>query len=282
MSAMELLENIEKFALAHGVELDDEATHGAPISDVIAAKYALYAMLSANAYHKEDRKEQKEKHVRFPVEKLGWSLVGVNGEPTQKSTGNFKSGFAYDIYRKGDHAVFAFRGTDSPWDYIMANLAIPPFHKQYRASRNEFERFKETSKSLGVNRLEATGHSLGGGLALGVSLWFGVSAVTFDPSPRVFDGWPDHKEPAERVAIYQNLEALQPVRARAKKFKGAVKPENIYQCDFAFPKHVMAHSGEYLALGLLCLAARSDNTFTPLVDALKSQHGDAIAAILKC
>ena len=43
------------------------------LDNALAAEYALYAMMSSNAYLKEDR-------TYFPIEDLGWMRVDLNGK----------------------------------------------------------------------------------------------------------------------------------------------------------------------------------------------------------
>ena len=102
-----------------------------PISNKVAARVAVYAMLSVQAYHKE----KGSKRLSFPVERLGWIQTDAEGsriDPADNiSTKSHRfSGLAYDIYeREGtNEVVFAFRGTDSANDYLYANFAVPPFN----------------------------------------------------------------------------------------------------------------------------------------------------------
>lgn len=216
------------------------------ITSNIAGGVAIYAMLSANAY------EKKPGRVRFDVSKLGWVRVDLEGEPTDEPTKEHKlSGLAYDIYEKIDtnKVVFAFRGTDKEADYLTANLAIPPFNFQYRQARKAVARYLSEH---GQKDVVATGHSLGGGLALSASVHHGIKAYAFDPSPRIFDGIGDLHAPAERVVAYQDGEILQHFRQYWRKFSDVVEEKNIYKCNYAavFGSE-SAHRGDLLAKGLL-------------------------------
>jgi len=227
----------------------------------IASRVATYAMLSSNSYHKDDR-------VRFEVERLGWVQVDWEGNPTTEPTKKHPlSGLAYDIFEKQgtNKVVFAYRGTDSKADYLTANLAVPPFNFQYRQARKEFAKYlsENAQKSVVV-----TGHSLGGGLALSVSVHFGVTAIVFDPSPRIFDGIGDLHEPAERVIVYEDGEILQLFRKHWRKVSEVVQEKDIYRCSFNFEGS--QHRSDYLALGLLRLGATINPALAPVLDALPS------------
>jgi hypothetical protein len=217
-----------------------------PMSPGIAGGLAVYAMLSANAY------EKKPGRVRFDVSGLGWVRVDLDGEPIDKPTKEHNlSGLVYDIYEKvgTNKVVFAFRGTDSKKDYLTANLAVPPFNFQYRQARKAVGKYLSENSQKNV---VATGHSLGGGLALSVSVHHGVKAFAFDPSPRIFDGIGDMHEPAERVIVYQDGEVLQKFREHWNKVADVVEEKNIYKCNYSdvFGGE-SKHRGDLLAKGLL-------------------------------
>ncbi len=229
------------------------------ITAEVAGRVATFAMLSSNSYHKDDR-------VRFEVERLGWIQVDWDGNPTNEPTKKHPlSGLAYDIFEKqgSNEVVFAFRGTDSKTDYLTANLAVPPFNFQYRQARKEFGRYlsQHSHKNAVV-----TGHSLGGGLALSVSVHHGVAAITFDPSPRIFDGIGDLHEPAERVIVYEDGEILQVFRKHWKKVSEVVQQKDIYRCSFNFAGS--QHRSDYLALGLLKLGAAVNPALKAVLDSL--------------
>lgn len=231
------------------------------LSAKVADDYAIYSMISSNSYHKADR-------VKFPVEMLGWIQVDINGKSTDKPTVEIKkSGLAYDIFEKqnSNEVIFAFRGTDSKRDYFRANFAIWPFSGQYKQARKAF---KEYVKNHSDKKITVTGHSLGGGLALSMSVRYGVDAVVFDSSPRVFDGLGDKHAPATRVMIYEGGEILAKVREIwKKKFLTVVPQENIYKASFDFGG-ANKHRSDHLALGLLTLGATVDATLVPVREAL--------------
>lgn len=212
----------------------------------IAGGIAIYAMMSANAY------EKKTGRVRFDLKKLGWEQVTLDGEPTDQPTKTHKlSGLAYNIYEKlgTNKVVFAFRGTDNKNDYLWANFSVPPFNVQYRQARKAVGKYLLENHHKNVI---ATGHSLGGGLALSVSVHHGIKAFTFDPSPRVFDGLGDMHEPAERVIVYQEGEILQLARKIWKKDNDVVEEKNTFKCNYPdIFKGKSNHRGDLLAKGIL-------------------------------
>ena len=212
----------------------------------VAGVLAVYAMMSANSYKK------KIGRVRFDLKKLGWQQVGLDGKPTDKPAKVHKiSGLAYNIYEKvgSNKVVFAFRGTDSKRDYLWANLSVPPFNFQYRQAKRAIKKYLIEHSDKNV---VATGHSLGGGLALSVSVRYGIKAFAFDPSPRVFDGLGNVHKEAERVIVYQKGEILKLVRKLWKKDNEVVERKNVYKCNYPDVfKGSSKHRGDLLAKGLL-------------------------------
>ncbi len=223
----------------------------------VAARYAVFAMMSANAYHRQDR-------VRFSLETLGWLPVNGKGEVTDLPARESRSGLGYDIYRhrERNEMVFAFRGTDSSRDYATANLAVWPLSVQYTQADQEFGKYLAESPGT---KFWVTGHSLGGGLALSVSVRHGVDAAVFDSSPRIFDGLGDNHRPAERVLIYQDGEALATVRKVWRKIFKVVPRENIFITRFDYGGG-RQHRADKLALGLLKMAATTDPAFQTVLD----------------
>lgn len=231
------------------------------ITAEVAGKYAIYAMMASNSYH-------KSKRVRFPVEKAGWIQVDMNGNETTTPTKKHRfSGLAYDKFQKRgtNEVVFAIRGTDSRLrDYGLANFSFPPLSRQYSQINKEIGGYLKTHPD---EKITVTGHSLGGGLALSVSVHHGVDAITFDPSPRIFDGRHNIHLPAKRVAIYESGEILEKFRKLSRKFFKVVPNEDIYKCSFDFGG-VSKHRGDYLARELLNLGATVNGELIAIRDAL--------------
>ena len=235
------------------------------VTDDIAANYAIHAMASTNSYHNgSDR-------ITFPIDKLGWRLVDMDGKPTTKSSKEDGfTGFAFDIYEKegsGD-VIFAFRGTNNYKDFLWANFALWPFNLQYHQAKDYFDRYlKKSGKAR--EKIVVTGHSLGGGLSLCVSVKFGIRAITFNPSPRVFDGFGNNHEKAERIAVYEKGEVLDLARKLWRKDNEVIPKENLYQSNYIHSLNIVKqHSSDLLALGLLKQAARFDLSLVPVLDAL--------------
>src|SRR3954463_5781428 len=63
-----------------------------PITAEVAGRYALYAMMSANAYH-------SDKRIRIPIEMLGWQQVYAPKQPTTgPTTRHSLTNLAYDVW----------------------------------------------------------------------------------------------------------------------------------------------------------------------------------------
>lgn len=225
----------------------DDTPMPMPLTAQVASDYALHAMLSSNAYHQPGR-------ARFPVELLGWHQVDLAGHPAELPARESSSGLAYDIYERRDsnEVIFAFRGTDSKRDFLYANAAVGPLRVQYEQARVEFREYLEKNPQ---KKVSATGHSLGGGLALTVSCREGVDAVAFDASPRVSDGLENIDRPANRVIIFEDGEILVGFRKLWKaKFERIVGAKNTYKATFDF-EGSDKHSSDQLALGMLRFGA---------------------------
>jgi hypothetical protein len=235
----------------------------AAVTSEVASKYVLYAMLSANSYHKRDR-------IHFPVEMLGWEQVDDDKELTPTTKPAYSNGFtglAYDVYRNTDNRVIvAYRGTDSKWDYAMSNVALG-VSIPYKSAKKKLTELIDLHPD---KKVAVTGHSLGGGLALSMSTHQGVEAYTFDASPRVFDGLGDHQKPATRVLVFQDGEILEKFRDKWWKMKEVLKDPDVYAADYEF-RCLSFHRGDLLALGLLKQAAEKDAKFQPVLNAVLQQ-----------
>ena len=221
------------------------------ISPQRAAQFAPYSMMSSNAYHRVDRQ-------KFDLEKLGWILVDKLGQVSALPTESRRSGLAYDIFenRRSNEVVFAFRGSDSKRDYVTANLALWPV--QYREAKKALSDYIEQHPD---KKLMLTGHSLGGSLALSMSVQYGIDAIVFDSSPRIFDGLGDHHLPAKRFMIFEHGEVLSFLRKFSKKIFRIIPAENIFEVNFDFEGE-NRHRSDYLAQALLGLGASIDTALS--------------------
>lgn len=233
-----------------------------PINAEIANKYALYAMMSANAYHDLEP---------FPLNILNWELVDLDGISTVNATfdegcGIIDTGLAYDIYKQKstNKVVFAFRGTDEIWcDFFKANTGVL-FALQYEEAFNEIEKFL-AKESINKDDVIVTGHSLGGGLAIAISIRYGIDAFVFDSSPVINSLSSSGIEPANRVLIFQKGEFLEVARIGSStistsQFKEAIPKESIYQTGFKFGVGIDPHSSRPLAMHLLKLGSTIEGT----------------------
>lgn len=158
----------------------------------VAKENYVYALMSANAYDKG-----------FQVEIPGW-------ERTNRLIS--KHGFSADIYISDNHknVVIAYRGTDDLKDWTYANLDTDG-EGQYLDADNVF---KKVVKKYSDLKIMTVGHSLGGGLAIHVSVTHkDIDAVVFNPSPRVFVSKDDIKYTNKVTIIYETGEILTAIRA---------------------------------------------------------------------
>ena len=171
-----------------------------PESFVAAKKYYIYSLMSTNAYV-----DIADPQFKIP----GW---------IRTDRYNSDNGLGFDVYEKvlqdGDKPtlVIAFRGTEmnSFKDMWSANIAV--FKQgQYKEALKATRAYRD---SLPNYKIIATGHSLGGALALNMSLRIdGIDAIVFNTSPRVTLGNIDKSLNNKRVMIRESGDVLQIVRS---------------------------------------------------------------------
>lgn len=210
-----------------------------------AIKYSRYALMASNSYH--------NKKNLFPFDQSRYKIEPIN---------DWLSDLQYDILEieNSDEIVIAYRGTNSFWDYYTTNLSLVSLQAElaHYHLKKLITKYKDQNKTIVL-----VGHSLGGGLAIGLSLREGVKAVAFNPSPRLFDafGLPpwNYNKPAERIIIYQEGEILDTLRKLSiiDNARELVKKENIYKTRFKFEKctdFICNHEIYSLAKNILLLA----------------------------
>jgi len=138
--------------------------------------YLDYAALSALVYN--DARGQKNKLPTPQVE--GWIELPLNSNSSI-------TGFTAAAFQntQTNEIVIAFKGTDSgnivqmAQDFVFGNTAAFGGSLQlYQAAL-----FYEQVKAQYGSNISFTGHSLGGGLASVMGVWFGKSATTFAQAP---------------------------------------------------------------------------------------------------
>lgn len=234
--------------------MNHDHTEARLLTAELANEFALPAMLSSNAYRRDGDR------TRFPVLPLGWVRVGAregelddghNSYEPRTSFGRLWSNLQFDIWehQSRPETCVAFKGTDEKVDWAVSNLAIG-ISIAYKSAKKLVRLYAEQHPE---RRILLTGHSLGGGLALSTSLWLGLDAVAFDPSPRLFDGLHDANRPAWRCAVYQQREPLQLIRSVWPKFLEKMNPDDIYRTNFDF-RGESSHRMDLLAEGILRMA----------------------------
>ncbi len=232
----------------------------------LAERYAVYAMMASNAYL------DKKNRTYFPLENMGWVKVDMNGRPVTRSKNSYSprtfwgrwfSNLQFDIWAHKDQAVtvFAFKGTDEKIDWLTGNIALG-ISIPYKSAKKQVKKYAKNNPG---RRITLTGHSLGGGLALSVSVWEGFDAFVFNTSPRIFDGLKNMNRPAVRKAIYEKGEILEKLRKHYPKFVEKIPTRDIVRTDFDYGG-VSEHRADFLAEGILrCASSNQD-----LVDFAKS------------
>ena len=224
----------------------------------LANEGVIYSMIASNAYVDDPMK------VRFPLEELGWNKVDLNGNPvpdgknsyTPKTLiGKIFSNLQYDIWEdsRSNKTIIAFKGSEEVFDWINGNLSIGLSTPYKSAKKHVLKYISKHPK----RKVSVTGHSLGGGIALSVSLWEGVDAVAFNTSPRLFDGMMNANAPAVRLVFFQEGEILQKIRKKHLKFLKKIRPDQIVETNFEYPGGT-SHRIDLLAEGLLACATDPD------------------------
>lgn len=222
-----------------------------------ANRYSIYAMMSSNAYLRDPIR------TYFPIRDLGWVKVDLNSQAIPQGIHSYKpntrigkifSNLQFDIWEQqgSNKTIIAFKGTDEVIDWGVANFAIG-ISIPYKSAK---KKVKEYIRNNPTRYISLTGHSLGGGLALSVSVWEGIDAVVFNTSPRVFDGFNNDPKPASRKAIFQEDDILQKIREFYPTFEDAVSPGNIIKTNFDYNGE-SNHRADLIAEGILRCARDS-------------------------
>lgn len=207
-----------------------------------AARLAPYAIMSNNAYARGEN--------FIPLPERWEEVIELRKE--------FPSiGLALAVFGKheGDklaEVVVAFRGTDGLRDW-MQNL-IPSHRNQIAPASKEFERILNLYKDH-APKIVATGHSLGGGLALHMSFVYpGVDAIAFNSSPVTKAGVKLQKGNS-RTSAWESGEILQFVRNLVSLVRPRWHDVNRIEFRFVHGLPLKQHGMERFALNLTKLGA---------------------------
>jgi hypothetical protein len=95
-------------------------------------------------------------------------------------------GFSAGVYKRGNEIVISYTGTNGEFqgalDYLTANgpAGLGTFSPQVMAAISLYLDVRDANPGASIS---FTGHSLGGGLAALMAVYFGKDAVTFAPAP---------------------------------------------------------------------------------------------------
>ncbi|WP_371325016.1 hypothetical protein VX159_05735 [Dechloromonas sp. ZY10] len=127
-----------------------------------------YAQLAAVVYAASNKNK-----LGIPA---GWTEL--DWQPDQSGT----TGFSAGAYRKGNDIVIAYTGTNDLNDIAnwSIGLGLSPFFYQVTEAVAYYQAFRATYPDTNFS---FTGHSLGGGLASLMAVYFDKPATTFDEAP---------------------------------------------------------------------------------------------------
>ena len=166
----------------------------------------------------------------------------------------------YNVSSKLEEIAIAYEGTDftslADWEFNLS-LITPDQFKEALAHAEEIR-----SKYPEIP-ITATGHSLGGGLALNISMHVeGIKGVAFNSSPRAFFGNQDPNNGNEMVHLYEIGEILGPITRSYLRVRlwNQMLPVRYNFLDFTnFGQWISEHTMYYLARGLMLLAIKGNS-----------------------
>ena len=187
---------------------------------------------------------------------------------THKSRMESISGLGLDVYHRYDHnsslveIAIAYEGTNftsiADWQYNFS-LTTPA---QFKEALEHAQTVRVTYPELPIT---VTGHSLGGGLALNISMHISnIRAVAFNSSPRAFFGSEDKSNGNERVHMYEVGEVLGPFSRtylRGRLWGEKMLPVKYNFLDFTnLSQWVSEHTMYYFARGLMLTAIKGGSS----------------------
>ena len=154
-----------------------------------------YALLSANVYGNSVDVRSGRNTLQLP---FGWSVIPRPGDPTGRVVSS--SSFMATAYRNAaGEMVISYAGTTDFFDYLTGNIAVlgatvtPQVHE---AAKFYLDLLRD-NPDIDPLKVTFTGHSLGGGLASLMAVFFDRPAMVFDEAPFALS--------ADSLAVYDAL-----------------------------------------------------------------------------
>ena len=137
-----------------------------------------YALMAGRAYQ-----TTRDKINWFPIPQ-GWTLFFPVPDPTTAATFTSTGGFEAVSFTNGTEIVISFAGTKDIFD-IGDNAANVGLATGFGSAQllQAAQYYLQVKAANPTATITFTGHSLGGGLAALMGVFFGVTAVTFDQAP---------------------------------------------------------------------------------------------------
>lgn len=164
---------------------------------MVITREAEMVLLAAGSYwdirrFPDNDQEERDTSNQAPIPE-GWSIVSFDESGSGKEVSSWSSsGFSARAYQKGNEIVISYSGTEtgenggfnsgSRSDFAHGNipLAVGMYAEQAYQAALFYEKIKENCPG---KQITFTGHSLGGGLAGLMGVWFDKPAYVFAPAP---------------------------------------------------------------------------------------------------
>lgn len=212
-----------------------------------ASHLAIYALLSHNSYPRQK--------VYFPLPN-NWQNVFHYQDP---------SGLSYQIYEKQNQGklnevVLVFRGTEQCRDWLSGHFSSEQFNRARQHIQHFAQRYPTIQKT-------ATGHSLGGTLALFAANEIpGINAVAFNSTPRNHHPFPLLQN--RRLIVNEKGDFAKSLSNLWFPWRWTGLPHlnslTLKQYDFVPPSLLKTHSSEAMAMGLLRLGSQTNHELAVL------------------
>jgi len=138
------------------------------------------AISSSDRAHRNPDGTFNANYFQLVPEPEGWSVAQAGGQDLYQSNGD--TGFEAAAYTNGSEVVIAYAGTDTDqWQDLLTDAWVGVGGQIQVVEAALF--FERVRSAFPDKTITFTGHSLGGGLAALMGVFFNRPATTFDPAP---------------------------------------------------------------------------------------------------